>query len=247
MATFVLVHGAWIGGWCWKRIRKRLQAAGHDVFTPTLTGLGERSQILSRDVNLETHILDVVDLIRWEELSNIVLCGHSYGGAVISGVADRLPDRIGSLFYLDAYVLHNGENVAQHVPAIRWQNFTEGAKSVGDGWKIPPIPPEVFNVKDAADAEWMRRQCTMQPIGCFEQAVKLTGKIDQIKNVTFILMTGYAQHSPFSPFRDKAKAKGWRTLTMTCGHMVMFDQPEELSRILLQHSEAQPAELTITA
>ena len=247
MATFVLVHGAWLGGWCWKRIRKRLQAAGHDVFTPTLTGLGERSQILTRDVNLETHILDVVNLIQWEELSNIVLCGHSYGGAVISGVADRLPDRIGSLVYLDAYVLHNGENVAQHVPAIRWQNFTEEAKSVGDGWKIPPIPPEVFNVKDAADAEWMRRQCTMQPIGCFEQAVKLTGKIDQIKNVTFILMTGYAQHSPFSPFRDKAKAKGWRTLTMTCGHMVMFDQPEELSRILLQHSEAQPAELTITA
>jgi pimeloyl-ACP methyl ester carboxylesterase len=247
MATFVLVHGAWLGGWCWKRIRKRLQAAGHDVFTPTLTGLGERSQILTRDVNLETHILDVVNLIQWEELSNIVLCGHSYGGAVISGVADRIPDRIGSLVYLDAYVLHNGENVAQHVPAIRWQNFMEGAKSVGDGWKIPPIPPEVFNVKDAADAEWMRRQCTMQPIGCFEQAVKLTGKIDQIKNVTFILMTGYAQHSPFSPFRDKAKAKGWRTLTMTCGHMVMFDQPEELSRILLQHSEAQPAELTITA
>jgi pimeloyl-ACP methyl ester carboxylesterase len=247
MATFVLVHGAWLGGWCWKRIRKRLQAAGHDVFTPTLTGLGERSQVLTRDVNLETHILDVVNLIQWEELSNIVLCGHSYGGAVISGVADRIPDRIGSLVYLDAYVLHNGENVAQHVPAIRWQNFMEGAKSVGDGWKIPPIPPEVFNVKDAADAEWMRRQCTMQPIGCFEQAVKLTGKIDQIKNVTFILMTGYAQHSPFLPFRDKAKAKGWRTLTMTCGHMVMFDQPEELSRILLQHSEAQPAELTITA
>jgi pimeloyl-ACP methyl ester carboxylesterase len=247
MATFVLVHGAWLGGWCWKRIRKRLHGAGHDVFTPTLTGLGERSQILTRDVNLETHILDVVNLIQCEELSNIVLCGHSYGGAVISGVADRIPDRIGSLVYLDAYVLHNGENVAQHVPAIRWQNFIEGAKSVGDGWKIPPIPPEVFNVKDAADAEWMRRQCTMQPIGCFEQAVKLTGKIDQIKNVTFILMTGYAQHSPFSPFRDKAKAKGWRTLTMTCGHMVMFDQPEELSRILLQHSEAQPAELTITA
>ena len=247
MATFVLVHGAWLGGWCWKRIRKRLQTAGHDVFTPTLTGLGERSQILSRDVNLETHILDVVDLIRWEELSNIVLCGHSYGGAVISGVADRIPDRIGSLVYLDAYVLDNGENVAQHVPAIRWQRFMEGANNVGDGWKIPPIPPEVFNVKGAADAEWMRRQCTMQPIGCFEQAVELTGKIDQIKNVTFILMTGYAQHSPFLPFYEKAKAKGWRTLTMTCGHMVMFDQPEELSRILLQHSEAQPAELTITA
>lgn len=247
MATFVLVHGAWLGGWCWKRIRKRLHGAGHDVFTPTLTGLGERSHILTRDIDLETHILDVVNLIQWQELSNIVLCGHSYGGAVISGVADRIPDRIGSLVYLDAFVLHNGENVAQHMPAVRWKEFIDCANSVGDDWKIPPISPEVFNVKSASDADWMRRQCTMQPIGCFQERIKLTGKIDEIKNVTFVLMTGYGQRSPFPPFQERAKAKGWRTLTMTCGHMVMFDQREELSRILSQYSEAQPAEFTVTA
>ncbi len=105
MSTFVLVHGAWHGGWCWKRVRGALQAQGHQVFTPTLTGVADRSHLLSREVNLETHITDVANLMLWEELSEVVLCGHSYGGAVISGVADRIPDRISALVYLDAFVL----------------------------------------------------------------------------------------------------------------------------------------------
>ena len=105
MSTFVLVHGAWHGSWCWKRVRKALQDQGHQVFTPTLTGLAERSHLLSPSVNLDTHIDDVVNLIRWEELSDVVLCGHSYAGAVISGVADRIPERIRSLVYLDAFLL----------------------------------------------------------------------------------------------------------------------------------------------
>lgn len=166
MATFVLVQGAWLGSWYWKRVRARLQKQGHDVFTPTLTGLADRSHLLSRDVNLETHILDVVNLIRFEELSEIVLCGHSYGGCVISGVADRIPDRIRALVYLDAFVLGDGENLAQHVPTAMYSQLLEGAKAVGDGWKVPPIPPEVFGV-NSTDAEWIKRQYTMQPLaGC---------------------------------------------------------------------------------
>jgi pimeloyl-ACP methyl ester carboxylesterase len=109
MATFVLVHGAWHGSWCWKRVRKALQTGDHEVSTPTLTGIAERSHLLSPHVNLDTHIEDVVNLIRWEELSEVVLCGHSYGGCVISGVLDRIPDRIGALVYLDAFVLENGQ------------------------------------------------------------------------------------------------------------------------------------------
>ncbi len=104
MSPYVLVHGAWHGGWCWQRVRGSLQARGQEVFTPTLTGLADRSHLLSPEVNLETHITDVTNLILWEELSDVVLCGHSYGGAVISGVADRIPDRIGALVYLDAFV-----------------------------------------------------------------------------------------------------------------------------------------------
>src|SRR5437867_644691 len=147
MTSFGLVHGAWHGSWCWKRVRRSLQARGHEVFTPTLTGVGERSHLLSRDVSLETHILDVVNLIECEELSGIVLCGHSYGGCVISGVADRIPDRIRSLVYLDAFVLEDGENLLQHVPEEQRIQLIEGANQSGDGWKVPPIPAALRRVR----------------------------------------------------------------------------------------------------
>ena len=118
MATFVLVHGAWHGSWCWKRVRKALQARGHDVFTPTLTGVGERSHLLFPDVNLDTHITDVVNLIRWEELSGIVLCGHSYGGAVITGVADRSSDRTPPWSTWDAFVPEDGQSLYDILPTF---------------------------------------------------------------------------------------------------------------------------------
>src|ERR1019366_8997547 len=117
MSTYLLVHGAWHGSWCWKRVRSALQAMGHEFFTPTLTGVSDRSHLLSPHFDLETHINDVANLIRWEELSDVVLCGHSYGGAVISGVADRIPERVGALVYLDAFVLENGQSLHAVLPA----------------------------------------------------------------------------------------------------------------------------------
>jgi pimeloyl-ACP methyl ester carboxylesterase len=230
MSSFVLVHGAWHGGWCWKHVRRLLQAEGHEVFTPTLTGVADRSHLLSRAVNLETHIDDVVNLIRWEELSGVVLCGHSYGGCVISGVAERIPDRIGALVYLDAFVLEDGENLLQNVHESQREQLLQGVKAVGEGWKAPPIPAEVFNV-NPKDLEWVNRQCTMQPLACFEQRLRLDRDIQQIKNVTFILATGW-DDSPFLPSFERAKAKGWRTLSMACGHDAMLDSPEELVKAL---------------
>src|SRR5437762_1451253 len=135
MSTYILVHGAWHGSWCWKRVRKSLQARGHDVFTPTLTGVGERSHLLSPQVNLDTHIDDVVNLIQWEELSDVVLCGHSYGGAVISGVADRVPDRLRTLVYLDAFVLEDGQSLHDTLPPPQRQLQIELAQQHGDGWR----------------------------------------------------------------------------------------------------------------
>lgn len=231
MSTYVLVHGAWHGSWCWKRVRKALQAQGHEVFTPTLTGLGERSHLLSPRVNLETHIDDVVNLIRWEELSNVVLCGHSYGGAVISGVADRVPDRIGALIYLDAFLLDGGRSVHDEVPPKDRNAQLEGARLHGEGWKVPPIPAAGFNV-NAKDAAWVDRQCTMQPLAAFQQALRLSGKMDAVKDVTYVVATGY-EGSPFMPSCERAKAKGWKTLSVACGHDVMLDMPEELTTILL--------------
>src|SRR6266851_1528742 len=234
MSTHVLVHGAWHGSWCWKRVRMALQALGHDVFTPTLTGVADRVHLLSPKVNLETHITDVVNLIRWEELSDVVLCGHSYGGCVISGVADRIPDRIGALVYLDAFVLENGQSLHDTLPPPMRDAQLEQAQQSGEGWKVPPIPAEAFHV-NAQDLDWMNRQCTMQPLATFQQPLHLTGEIARIKNVTFILATGWAP-SPFPPFCEKARTKGWRTVTLQCGHDVMLDLPEELTRELLAGS-----------
>jgi len=231
MATFVLVHGAWHGSWCWKRVRRLLQDQGHEVFTPTLTGVADRSHLMSHAVNLETHILDVVNLIQWEELSDIVLCGHSYGGGVATGVADRVPDRIRSLVYLDAFVLQNGENVVQHAPFENDQ--------VVDGWKVLPILAEKFSV-NVADREWVNKQCTVQSIECWQQPIRLTGGIDRIKNITYILANGWGGgSSPFSTFYEKAQGKGWKVRAIASGHDVMLDQPEELARALLDSLEVR--------
>jgi len=231
MSTYVLVHGAWHGSWCWKRVRAILQAQGHDVFTPTLTGVGERSHLLSPQVNLDTHINDVVNLIRWEELSDVVLCGHSYGGCVVSGVADRIADRIGALVYLDAFVLENGQSLHDTLPPEMRSMQLELSLQTGEGWKVPPIPAEAFHV-NAEDRDWVNGQCTVQSLATFQQPLHLTGAIDRITNVTFILANGWAP-SPFPQFCERAKAKGWKTVAVGCGHDVMLDQPEELAQELL--------------
>ena len=230
MSTFVLVPGAWHGSWCWKRVRTALQALGHEVFTPALTGVGERAHLLSREINLDTHIDDVANLIRWEELSNVVLCGHSYGGAVIAGAADRVPECIQALVYLDAFVVENGQSVHDTLPDAPRALQLELARDVGDGWKVPPIPAEAFNV-NPTDREWVDRQCTMQPLATFQQPIRLNGRFSTPQNTTFILATGFAD-SPFQPFYEQARTRGWTTMTLSCGHDVMLDQPQELTDIL---------------
>jgi len=231
MSVYVLVHGAWGGSWCWKRIRKALQAHGHEVFLPSLSGVGERSHLLSKQVDLTTHIADVVNLIRWEELSDVVLCGHSYGGCVVTAAADRLADRIGALVYVDAFVPENGQSLHDTLPDEQRLAQIQGALETGDGWKVPPIPVNVFNL-NARDRDWVERQRTPQSLATFQQPLQLTGAFDRITNVTYILATGW-DNSPFPQFYEKAKAKGWKTVTMACGHDVMLDMPDELSEVLL--------------
>lgn len=233
MSTFVLVHGAWHGSWCWKRVRRALEDSGHDVFTPTLTGVGERSHLNSPEVNLETHIADVVNLIRWEELSDVVLCGHSYGGCVIGGAADRVPERIRALVYLDAFVLEDGECLCDALPEGQVQRMREQAKTSGDGWKVAPIPAENFGV-NVRDRAWVNQQCTPQSLACFEQPIRLTGGLARVQDVTHILAEGFREGSPFRACHERAKQKGWKTRVVGCGHDVMLDLPEELTAILLE-------------
>jgi pimeloyl-ACP methyl ester carboxylesterase len=239
MATFVLVHGAWHGSWCWKRVRTALQARGHDVYTPTLTGLGERAHLLSPHVNLETHVDDVVNLMKWEDLTHVILCGHSYAGAVISGVADRIAERISALVYLDAFVLEDGQSVHDTLPESHRALQLDLAQQVGDGWKVPPIPADVFNV-NAADRAWVDSQCTMHPLATFQQPLTLRAGLHAPISTTFILATGF-HDSPFPPSYDRARVKGWATATIDCGHDAMLDRPEELTSILSAIAAAEPA------
>ena len=231
VATYVLVHGAWHGSWCWKRVRNALQALGHEVFTPTLTGLGERYHLSSPSINLDMHIADVVNLIQLEELSEVVLCGHSYGGCVISGAADRIPKGIRALVYLDAFVIEDGECLFDLVPDDRSQGMRQQARKTGDGWKVDPIPAEVFRV-NSRDCAWVNAQCTPHPLPCFEQRIRLTGGLDGIRDITHILTDW--EGSPMPAAHERAKAKGWKTHTMPCGHDVMLDLPNELTAFFLQ-------------
>ena len=160
MANFVLVHGAWHGGWCFKRVAGLLRRAGHEVYTPTLTGLGERAHLIRPTVSLETHVDDVVGVLRCEELSDVVLCGHSYGGMVISGVAEQAADRLRALVYLDAFVPENGQSLFDLLPSGRACTMRADARENGEGYMVMPPPAAYFNV-NAADAAWVDAMCVI--------------------------------------------------------------------------------------
>ena len=236
MATFVLVHGAWHGSWCWARVRRALLDRGHDVFTPTLTGIGERSHLLSRDIDLQVHVDDIANLVRWEELDQVILCGHSYGGAVISGVADLLPDRIAALVYLDAFLLEEGESLHDLLPAEHRELQLSLAEQFGDGWRVPPIPAEIFNV-NARDRDWVDRQCTPQPLATFQQKLRLSRGPSAIARNHYIFASGW-EGTPFAASYGRAKARGWTTAEISCGHDVMLDEPEALVSELLGLADA---------
>ena len=221
--TFVLVHGAWCGGWIWRRVSDRLVAQGHRVFSPTLTGLADRSHLASRDVDLSTHIHDVVNLIRWEELSEIVLVGHSYAGMVISGVAGVAPEgSIDALVYLDAFLPEDGKSFADYAPL----------PGAADGF-VPPIPAAPPR-SNAADAAWMNRLRTPQPLATFTEPVRFGTALERTRSKTFVLATGY-DYGVFGDFAEHARSFGtWRYHELDCGHDVMLARPDETVEILLE-------------
>src|SRR5271169_3632673 len=170
--TFLVCHGAWGGGWSWKKMHPLMQAAGHRLLTPTYTGLGEREHLATPSVDLETHIQDILNVIRYEDLRDIVLLGHSYGGMVATGVADRARDRVAQLIYIDAFVPEKGQCLLDLLPESERQRMLQLAKS-GDGWRVPPnpTPPDT----PPADVEWLTPRRVDMPIKCFEGPLKLHG------------------------------------------------------------------------
>ena len=239
MATFVLVHGAWHGGWCYRDTAKALRDAGHTVFTPTHSGVGERAHQAAENITLETHIRDVCGCIEAEELNDVILCGHSYGGMVITGVADRMADRIRSLVYLDAFVPEHGESLIDlinkalppEVAAIFVGSF-RGTALEGRSGRMQPIPAEMFNIAQANRA-WVDRRCVAQALATFELPALLSGDVNKVKQRLYILADGW-DPSPFRHFAAKLEGQpGWRVTRLPCSHDVMVDMPQELARELM--------------
>lgn len=232
MATFVLVHGAWSGGWCYFKVAERLRALGHLVFTPTLTGQGERSHLTGTAINLTIHMIDVLNVFHYERLEDVVLAGHSYGGMVITGVGDRAAERIRSLVYLDAFLPQDGQSLFDiNVPA-NTKMFIDNAGKIG-GLAVPPPPAAFFNV-NAGDAQRVDELATPFPIGCFTEKIRLSGKQNSINKRVYVHSTVLPRESPFKPFYERVKSDpAWSAHTLACGHDAMLDMPDDVTRILL--------------
>jgi pimeloyl-ACP methyl ester carboxylesterase len=229
--TFVLVHGAWHGGWCWRRVADLLQKQGHKVFTPTMTGLGERSHLLNDKVNLATHITDIVNVIKWEGLSDIVLVGHSYGGVIISGVAEQVRDAIGSIVFLDAFVPEDGDSLA--AKAAQPVRAAIAALVENGETTMKPISAEVFRVNEK-DRAWVDAMCTPHPVATMTDKIAVAGARDRIAKKAYIRAKGYPS-VPFDGAQEKLKtAAGWRVYELPCGHDAMVDMPDRLTEILVE-------------
>jgi len=230
--NFVLVHGAWHGGWCYRRVADRLQDRGHRVFTPTLSGMAERSHTYTTAINLDTHITDIVNLLAWEDLEDVVLCGHSYGGTVITGVADRMTERIASLVYVDANIPEDGQcSLDIRGPEEALARLRLAAD--GDGLSVPPRSAEALFV-NPADRDMVNAKCTRHPLGAFSQRIRLTGAHKTISRNMYILAGGYRE-SPLKKFHDQVQGQpGWTTHVVPCGHDVMVDMPDRLTELLLE-------------
>jgi pimeloyl-ACP methyl ester carboxylesterase len=232
-STFVLVHGAWHGGWCWSRVAARLRERGHAVFTPTLTGLGERRHLISPQINLDTHVEDVVNLLQFEELERVVLVGHSYAGIVISGVADRVPQRLRQLVYLDALLLEPGKSLFSDFPPAVVEQRLKAIRETGGGvGAAAALPPSAFGVKDPADAAWVARHLTPQPVGTYLQPLLLKAPLGNGLPKTYIECTG-DPIATLEPTKARVRADaGWQLRTLATGHDAMVTAPAALSELL---------------
>src|SRR6185312_10626624 len=234
MSTYLLVHGAWHSGQCWERVTPLLATAGHWVLTPSLTGYGEKIHLLNPEVGLDTHVDDIVGLIIEQDLTEVVLVGHSYAGMVISGVANQLPDRIACLVYLDAMVPNDGESAADVIPVTQ-ALIDLGLKS-DSGWRIPPLPESppplgLFGVTDPADIAWLKTILSDQPVRCLQQSVHLDNRAaDEIPRVhihcTEGVPAGFDRRPVPALQPNGSTAQVWELPT---GHDCMITMPMELT------------------
>lgn len=229
MSTFVICHGAWSAGWAWKKVRPLLQAAGHEIHTPTYTGLGDRAHHSQASIGLDTHIEDTAAFIEYEDLTNVILVGHSYGGMVATGVAERMPSRLAKLVYLDAFVPRNGESVNQLVGEKSAASRAVAA-TVGDGWLIPPNPSPADT--SAEDLAWIAPRRRWQPARTFSQPVFLKHDNPGLPR-SYIYCTRRGEVDRFGPFAERAKTEtGWTYYEIDASHSPNVTAPEALVDLL---------------
>lgn len=234
MADFVLVHGAWSGAWCWKKILPGLWSAGHRAFAVTLTGTGERAHQLSPDITLGTHADDVAAVIEAEELQHAIVVGHSYGGMVITAVANRMPERIARLVYLDAVVPLPGESWSSTHPA---QTQAQRRQAIATTGRIPPADPALFGLT-GEDAQWVARRQTPQPGGVYDDPLHFDAARVAALTRTFIDCTTPAL-ATIAVMRERVRQQpGWQVLEIAAGHDAMISAPAELLRMLLANASA---------
>jgi pimeloyl-ACP methyl ester carboxylesterase len=241
MVTFVLVHPAWLGGWCWRKVTPLLRARGHEVFTPTLTGLGERSHLAKRDIGLETHIQDVVNVLEYEDLSRVILVANSSGGVVITGVADRLPERIARLVYVDAFVPEDGQSLLDIIPPERRPVMESLVRTEGQGWLLPrfaPPPwkkflPEAWSITEESDLVWVLPRLRPTPFGHFREPLRLARRAGAGVPRTYIRCRW--PNVSFDRYTTIArKTAGWRCRELATSHLPYVTHPRELVALLLE-------------
>jgi len=225
MATFLICHGAWSAGWAWKKVRPLLRVAGHEVFTPTCTGIGERAHQASPTVDLETHIADVLAVIEYEDLREIALVGHSYGGMVATGVADRARERIAQLIYLDAFVPAHGQSLVDLTP-----QRASAPGGAGEDWLIQPNPPPADT--SAADLAWLTPRRRPQPVKTFTQPLQLRNSAPPPSR-SYIYCTRKGPDDVFAQFSVRLKTDpGWRYYEIDASHSPNVTAPEALTQLL---------------
>jgi pimeloyl-ACP methyl ester carboxylesterase len=230
MASVVLAHGAWSSAWAWKKMRPLMRAAGHEFFTPSYTGLGQRAHLATPEVDLYTHVEDVVSAIEFEDLTDITLLGHSYGGMVATGVVDRLGSRIARVIYLDAMAPKDGQSLFDLVGPKAEGNMRAGAAKDGGGWKLPvnPMPPDTA----PEDVAWASPRRRPQPIKTYEQRIRLTSK-EPLPPRHYIYATKNGPGDVFRQFGERAKSEaGWKYYEIDASHNPHITCPDVLMKLL---------------
>lgn len=236
MITFVLVHGTGHGGWCWQKVARHLRAGGCEVYTPTLTGLADRSHLLDCGVDLTTHITDVASLLFYEDISDVVLVGHSYAGMVITGVAAKVPERLRLLVYLDAYVPDDGQSESDLWPA-EMRASIQTDEAAGSGLRQPPSLA-FLGITDPEMADWVKARMTPHPLATYNQPVPVSSARSAALSRVYIRCTVGTHTSVFEPFATKARASGWEVREIATGHDAQLTAPRELADILLELADA---------